>query len=193
MNEGGCVVYGYRNERGRPWLHANRLGRASTFGRSGRTDPIIYDVAVVAQANEHFNQIRDRIFRGAGGGPSPLRNAFAWARENPGQAVHGVTATTVLPINGSQGAGLGRTTVDWTGSVMFDEAAGKYIFNAVGVVRPQTFSTADDGNNVAERAGIAVWAGTMCRGCSEYEQLPSAEMLARFEFNDRPVSENTRR
>ncbi len=189
---GGCVIYGYVNSRGTPVPGANELGRASAIGRSANPQATVYDVAVVGASELHHRQIHNFVFHHAGSN-SALRQAFADAYANPGQSISGVHATTVLPIDGSQGAGIGRTTTDWTGTLTYNAEAGRYFFDAVGVVRPQTFSTRNDGNSPGERVGIAVWAATMCQGCSDYPQVASADMLARFELQGRPVEGGRRR
>ena len=190
---GGCVIYGYVNSRGTPVPGANELGRASAIGRSTNPQTTIFDVAVIGASELHHRQIHNSVFHEARPG-SALRQAFADAYANPGQSIGGVRATTVLPISGSQGMGIGRTTTTWTGTLTYDAEARRYFFDAVGVVTPQTLSTRIDGNATPlEAAAIAAWAAVMCRGCSEYAQVASSDMQARFELQGRPVEGGRRR
>lgn len=90
----------------------------------------------------------------------------------------------MLPINGAQGAGLGRMQVSWEGRLWFDSRTRTYQYDAIGVANSQRFSTDLDGNNPEQNRAIEIWARVMCPNCSSYRQEPNADMRARFEFQE---------
>lgn len=74
--------------------------------------------------------------------------------------------------------------VAWEGALWFDVSTRTYQYDPVGVAESQRFSPDIDGGTYMENIAIGVWAGVMCQNCSEYEQIPNADMVTRFEFRE---------
>ena len=182
----GCVTYAYPNASNSfVDNRAHLLGHATALSKSNGGRDVVYDVRNIAGAAEHSQQIYDFVSKGiASGRDNPLVNAFRDARAKPGTLIGGVVAKTVLPINGSQGAGIGRTAVDWTGTLTYDAKSKTYVYDAVGSVVPQVFSTDRDGFNPFQNTAIDIFNATYCGDgkCQDYKQLPSSDMQTTFKF-----------
>jgi len=183
----GCVTYEYPNPAtGAVNSKAHQIFTATNLSKNNQGKDVIFNVREIARAPHHSRQIYDFVKSGLNNGraSSALINAFKRAKANPGKVIEGVSTTTSLPIDGPQGAGLGRTTIDWLGALMYDAKSKNYIYDAVGTVRAQKFSTDQDGVLNKDKAAINLFNSTFCGDgkCQDYKQIPSSQMKTRFRF-----------